>query len=173
MSARGHRHRGDGNWAQHARAALKEAGHSRGGARETVIAFLDRQSCAASAQDIHRILRDQGHRIGTASVYRALETLHALGLVQRLDMGHGESMFEPVHASGAHHHHIVCDRCERILPFEDAALERAIIQLSRRVDFEIEGHDVVLHGRCPECRPAASADSPRARTAPAPHDHGD
>jgi Fur family ferric uptake transcriptional regulator len=172
MSSHRHVHAGNSGWAEQARAALKEAGYSRGGARETVIAFLEGQSCATSAQDIHRALREQGDGIGTASVYRALETLHGLGLLQRLDMGHGESMFEPVHASGEHHHHIVCDRCERILPFEDSALERAITQLSRRVEFEVQGHDVVLHGRCPECRPAHSAHGPRPRAPTPPRDRG-
>ena len=165
MSSHRHDRAGDGGWAEQAHAALKEAGYSRGGARETVIAFLEGQSCATSAQDIHRALREQGHGIGTASVYRALEALHGLGLLQRLDTGQGESMFEPVDASGEHHHHIVCDRCERIMPFEDSALERAITQLSRRVEFEVQGHDVVLHGRCPECRPADSAARSRSNDA--------
>jgi Fur family ferric uptake transcriptional regulator len=173
MSRQRHDHATNGGWAEQARAALKEAGYSRGGARETVIAFLAGQSCATSAQDIHRALREQGHGVGTASVYRALETLHDLGLLQRLDMGHGESLFEPVHASGEHHHHIVCDRCERILPFEDRALERAITQLSRRVEFDVQGHDVVLHGRCPECGPEDSAHGPRPRAPAPPRDRGD
>jgi Fur family ferric uptake transcriptional regulator len=173
MSSRQHHHASDAVWADRARAVLKEAGYSRGGARETVIGFLDGQSCATSAQDIHRALRDQGHGIGTASVYRALETLHGLGLLQRLDMGQGESLFEPLHASGEHHHHIVCDRCERILPFEDRALERAIAQLSRRVEFNVQGHDVVLHGRCPDCGPAESGGRSHSRPPPPPRESGE
>ena len=54
-------------WAQHARDALKRQGYSRGGAREAVIDFLDRQSCAMSAQEIHRALRDAGRAIAMAS----------------------------------------------------------------------------------------------------------
>ena len=58
---------------------------------------------------------------------------------------------EPLRPSGDHHHHVVCENCDRVVAFEDPALEAAISHLSRRVDFEIAGHDVVLRGRCPQC----------------------
>jgi Fur family ferric uptake transcriptional regulator len=140
------------HWAEHARSALKDGGYSRGGAREAVIDFLDRQNCATSAQEIHHALRDQGRSIGIASVYRSLEALQALALVQRFDAGHGEGLYEAVSPGGEHHHHVVCDDCDRILPFEDPALEKAIDKLADRVPFSIAGHDVVLHGRCPDCQ---------------------
>jgi len=142
-------------WAQHARDILKRRGYSRGGAREAVIDFLDRQQCATSAQDIYQALRRGGDRpIAMASVYRSLEALHRLQLVQRLDVGHGEGLYEPLAATGEHHHHVVCDKCDRIVPFEDEELEQAISQLADRVPFEVAGHEVVLHGRCPDCRDA-------------------
>lgn len=141
-------------WAQHVRDTLKRRGYSRGGAREAVIDYLDRQACATSAQDIYQALREHGRSIALASVYRSLEALHGLSLVQRLEVGHGESLYEPLPAGGEHHHHVVCDNCDRIVPFEDLALERAITALAQRSSFEIAGHDVVLHGRCPDCRDA-------------------
>jgi Fur family ferric uptake transcriptional regulator len=140
------------NWIDHARQVLKEQGFSRGGARDAVIEYLGRQDCAASAQEIHRAVRGEGRSIGIASVYRSLEALHNLQLVQRFDAGHGEGLYEAVAPSGEHHHHVVCDDCERVMPFEDPALERAIDKLAARVPYSIEGHDVVLHGRCPDCQ---------------------
>jgi Fur family ferric uptake transcriptional regulator len=139
-------------WAEHARSALKDHGYSRGGARDAVIDYLDGQSCAASAQDIHRELREGGRRVALASVYRSLEALHGLRLVQRIETGQGEGLYEPVAESGDHHHHVVCDDCERIVPFEDPGLEQAITRLARRVPFDVAGHDVVLHGLCPDCK---------------------
>jgi Fe2+ or Zn2+ uptake regulation protein len=47
---------------------------------------------------------------------------------------------------------VVCDNCERIIPFEDAELERAIDALAQRMPYAIGAHDVVLHGRCPDCQ---------------------
>jgi Fur family transcriptional regulator, ferric uptake regulator len=140
------------NWNEHAHSLLKEHGFTRGGAREAVIDFLARQRCATSAQEIHDALRDEGRSIGIASVYRSLEALHSLQLVQRFDAGNGEGRYEPVAPTGEHHHHVVCDDCDRIMPFEDPALERAIRKLADRVPYAIAGHDVVLHGRCPDCQ---------------------
>jgi Fur family ferric uptake transcriptional regulator len=140
------------NWTEHAQRVLKEEGFSRGGARDAVIEFLGRQRCATSAQEIHQALKDTGRAIGIASVYRSLEALHTLHLVQRFDAGHGEGRYEAVAPTGEHHHHVVCDDCERIMPFEDPKLERAIHELAERVPYAIAGHDVVLHGRCPDCQ---------------------
>jgi Fur family ferric uptake transcriptional regulator len=139
-------------WTDHAREVLKQQGFSRGGARDAVIEYLGHQNCAASAQEIHLALRGERRAVGIASVYRSLEALHKLQLVQRFDAGHGEGRYEAVASSGEHHHHVVCDDCERIMPFEDPALEKAIHQLAERVPYAIEGHDVVLHGRCPDCQ---------------------
>ena len=140
------------NWTEHAHGVLKDKGFSRGGARDAVIEFLAGQNCAATAQEIHEALKAEGRAIGIASVYRSLEALHGLQLVQRFDAGHGEGRYEALAPSGEHHHHVVCDECERILPFEDPALERAIHKLAERVPYAIAGHDVVLHGRCPDCQ---------------------
>jgi Fur family transcriptional regulator, ferric uptake regulator len=142
------------NWTDHAQHVLKEKGFSRGGARDAVIDYLARQDCAASAQEIHQALKGEGRSIGIASVYRSLEALHTLQLVQRFDAGHGEGRYEAVPPTGEHHHHVVCDDCDRIMPFEDQALERAIHKLAERVPYAIAGHDVVLHGRCPDCQKA-------------------
>ena len=87
-----------------------------------------------------------------ASVYRSLEALQGLHLVQRLEVGQGEGLYEPLAPGGDHHHHVICDDCERIVPFEDRALERAITRLAEKVDFDVGGHDVVLHGVCPDCK---------------------
>ena len=140
------------NWTEHAQTILRDRGFSRGGARDAVIEYLGRQHCAASAQEIHQALKRDGCSIGIASVYRSLEALHGLQLVQRFDAGHGEGRYEAVPPTGEHHHHVVCDECERIMPFEDPALERAIDKLAERVPYAIAGHDVVLHGRCPDCQ---------------------
>jgi Fur family ferric uptake transcriptional regulator len=139
-------------WPEHAQKVLRDSGFSRGGARDAVIEYLGRQHCATSAQEIHDALKSEGRTIGIASVYRSLEALHNLNLVQRFDAGQGEGRYEAVAATGEHHHHVVCDDCERIMPFEDPALERVIHEVAERVPYAIAGHDVVLHGRCPDCQ---------------------
>ena len=139
-------------WTEHALRRLEEAGYRRGGARTAVVEHLGRQACAVSAHEVESALRAAGRAVGRASVYRVLEQLEDLKLVWRLDVGDGTTRFELAHPSGEHHHHLVCDRCGRVTPFEDRALESAIDRLSRRVRFDVGDHDVVLHGACERCR---------------------
>ncbi|MGI8578970.1 MAG: Fur family transcriptional regulator [Solirubrobacteraceae bacterium] len=138
-------------WTEHAFDALEQAGYRRGGARRAVVELLGRQSCAVTAIDIDAALRAGGQTVARASVYRTLEQLAELGLIQRLEVGQGTARYEPVNPSGEHHHHLVCDRCGDVVPFEDRELEKAIARLSRRVAFKVDDHEVVLHGACGAC----------------------
>jgi Fur family ferric uptake transcriptional regulator len=119
-----------------------------------VVELLGRQRCCLSAKEITERLRSEGRKVGLASVYRALELLDDLRLVQRLDAGEGVVRYEPLLADGEHHHHIVCDGCGDVAAYEDEELERAIRRLAERLSWQVDGHDVVLRGRCPACRAA-------------------
>ena len=138
-------------WAESARAALNEAGHRAGGAREAVVGLLAGQSCCLSAQEISDELRGAGTEIGLASIYRALDLLHEMGLVQRVEIGDGGSRYEPVIPGGEHHHHAVCDSCGRVTRFEDKRLEQQLERLAGRLRHRMSAHDVVIHGDCPRC----------------------
>jgi len=140
------------SWREHTLATLAAEGYRRGGARNAVVELLERQTCALTAQEIDDRLRGEGRSIGRASVYRILELLTELRLVQRIDVGQGVARYERHQPDGDHHHHLVCDRCGRIAPFEDPALEQAIERVSRSLSFAVDDHDVVLHGACGDCR---------------------
>jgi Fe2+/Zn2+ uptake regulation proteins len=142
---------GHEDWAVHALETLQEAGFRAGGARRAVVELLGEQDCALSALEIEQKLSFRDHAVGRASVYRALEQLEGLHLVQRLEMGTGTASYERSSPSGEHHHHLVCERCGAVIPFEDAQLERAIARVSRSASFDVSDHDVTLHGRCQRC----------------------
>src|SRR3954449_1186599 len=114
------------SWAEHALATLRAAGYRRGGARTAVVEALARHDCAVTALDLDDELRRRKPAVGRASVYRALEQLEQLGLVQRLEVSRGTAGYERIEPGGEHHHHAICRRCGRMVPFEDPSLERAI-----------------------------------------------
>lgn len=138
-------------WSDHALARLREAGYRRGGARLAVIELLEAQGCALSALEIEDRLRSSGHSIGRASIYRALEQLEELGLLHRVEVTKGIASYEPADPAGRHHHHIVCDRCGKVVPFEDPLLEQALHAVERESGFKISGHEVTLRGQCQNC----------------------
>ncbi len=146
------RHEHAEGWAEVAEVTLREHGHKASGPRSAVLELIGRQECVVSAQDIADELRRRKQKVGIATVYRTLEVLEDLRLVQRLDLGGESARFEPALPDGRHHHHhFVCRECGEAFPFEDDALERAIHALGQRLPASVEEHDVVLKGRCPDC----------------------
>lgn len=142
------------HWTEHTLRTLAETGHRASAPRREVIDAIAELGCAITAREIAEVLRERGSGVGLASIYRALELLDRLSLVQRFDVGEGVARYEPAHPSGEHHHHVVCDSCGTVETFEDDALERAIHHLSDRLKFTVAAHDVTLHGECPACREA-------------------
>lgn len=139
-------------WTDGALARMRSESGRSGNARRVVVELLGRQDCCLSAQEIHDGIRASGARIGIASVYRALDGLDELGLVQRVDLGDGISRFERADPQGDHHHHLVCDDCGKVEPFEDPALEKALERVAGGRGYEVAAHDVVLRGACGDCR---------------------
>jgi Fur family transcriptional regulator, ferric uptake regulator len=141
----------DAGWSERALRALSEAGFRSGGGRRQVVELLGEQPCAITALEIDRRLP----AIGRATVYRALEQLESLGLIQRVDVKGDAAGFERVDPSGHHHHHIVCEQCGRVIAFEDDRLEQAIVALGARPDFTVSSHEVTLRGECASCGSAS------------------
>ena len=137
---------GDRDWLAHTDAVLRAAGLRATAGRSAVVEHLARQRCLVSAQDIVDALRGDEHlSASTATVYRALETLHEFGLVRRFDAD-GVARYEPVDPSGEHHHHVVFDDGS-VEAFSDGELEAAVDGLGERLGLDITGHDVVLRAR--------------------------
>lgn len=144
------------SWIEHAEGELRRAGHRSSAPRSAVLELIGRQSCVLSAAEIAAELRSGDRHVGVATVYRTLELLESMRLVQRLDVGGTSARYEPALPGGEHHHHhLVCDRCGRVTPFEDPRLERAIEDLGERLDYVVGDHDVILRGQCPQCAAAA------------------
>ncbi|MGA2455052.1 MAG: Fur family transcriptional regulator [Solirubrobacteraceae bacterium] len=139
-------------WVERAELALAAAGRKRGGARRALLELLGSQECALTALELEDALRASSPRaVSRASVYRILDELEALGLVQRVETGQAMVRYERVCEHEQHHHHLVCDACGLVMPFSDPALERAIETLSERVPLAVSEHEIVLHGACRDC----------------------
>jgi Fur family ferric uptake transcriptional regulator len=138
-------------WAEHALATLQGAGYRRGGARTAVVQALARHDCAVTALDLDDELRRRKPPVGRASIYRALEQLEQLGVLRRLEVARGVAGYERIEPGGEHHHHAICRDCGRMVPFEDASLERAIDEVAGRMSFDAADHEVVIRGLCERC----------------------
>jgi Fur family ferric uptake transcriptional regulator len=107
--------------------------------------LADEGRCLLSAQEITERLRRRGDRCSAASVYRSLDQLQQLGLVNRLDGPDGSARFEIADPTD-HHHHFVDEDSGQTIPFEDEQLERAISEVGNRLGLRLTGHEVTLRG---------------------------
>lgn len=139
------------DWIERAEGQLAAAGHKRGGARRAVLELLDAQRCALTAVEIEDALRVAERRVSRASVYRIVDELERLRLVQRVETGQAMVRYERVCDHDEHHHHLVCECCGLVMPFADEALEQAISSLSARVPLTVSEHEIVLRGECRDC----------------------
>lgn len=139
------------SWAKRAQRVLAESKRHTGAARRALLELLDSQPCALSALEIEDALRAGKRPVGRASIYRILDELERLHLVQKVQVGQAMARYEPIRAGDGHHHHLVCDSCGTVMPFTDSELEHAIQRLSRRVPMRVAEHEIVLHGACQAC----------------------
>jgi Fur family ferric uptake transcriptional regulator len=89
-------------------------------------------------------------RVSRATVYRTLELLQECRLVEKVNFGTGRSFYEHVQL-GAHHDHMICTRCGRVIEFFDERLESLQESICRRHDFRLTSHSMRLFGRCAPC----------------------
>jgi Fur family ferric uptake transcriptional regulator len=123
--------------------------------REAIVRlFLDWPGEHLSADDVFTRMRDRHPDIGLATVYRTLELLAELGILQKLDFGSVRSQYELSPPGEGHfHHHLICLRCGKIQEFEPDGLEE-LEEEARETGFKVIDHSLRFYGYCLECRRA-------------------
>lgn len=91
--------------------------------------------------------------IGRATVFRTLDLLTAVGILQRVHLDDA-GCHSYVVCGRAHHHHIVCANCNRVMDFEQGEVEALLARLGERHGFKVEGHHLEVYGRCQDCQAA-------------------
>ena len=99
------------------------------------------------AEDIYNSLRKRQTNVSRATVYRTIDVLVKNNLVRRLDLGDGRSRFENKMGI-AHHDHIVCLDCRKIVEFMNEDIEEIQEQVAKEMGFEIVRHVHQLFGNC-------------------------
>lgn len=97
-----------------------------------------------SAEEIYKILLNNGEEIGLATVYRVLTQFEAAGLVNRHHFESGQAVFEL--ANEEHHDHMVCLKTGRVLEFYDEIIEKRQKELAQQYNFKITDHSLILYG---------------------------
>jgi Fur family transcriptional regulator, ferric uptake regulator len=121
--------------------------------RVAVLGVLAAERNDATAQEIHAALAGGPGRVGLATVYRTLAALSEAGAVDALNHHPGETCYRL--CSDGHHHHLVCERCHRVVELVDCDLDSWLAERARAHGFTISTHSVEATGICADCVTAA------------------
>jgi len=99
-----------------------------------------------SAEDVFKVLLNEGADVGLATVYRVLMQFEQAGILSRNHFESGKSVFEL--NEGKHHDHLVCVDCGRVEEFFDAEIEKRLKAVAQSRGFELQDHALALYAVC-------------------------
>jgi Fe2+ or Zn2+ uptake regulation protein len=132
--------------------ALEGAGYRLTAPRRALASLISTRGDHFTADELLGESRRRRLGVTRATIFRSLDVLAELRLVERLDLPSGEHAF--VACEPAHHHHIVCSRCGRSTGVEDNGLEAVALAIERQTGYRVDTHRLELFGLCPACRAA-------------------
>ena len=116
--------------------------------RKTILNILRQTKSHASADEIYELVRKQLPRISLGTVYRNLEVLAKMGLIQKLELGGTIKRFD---WNPNKHYHIRCLVCGQVDDAPIAPLNQLEDELYGATVFSIIGHRLEFEGLCPDC----------------------
>ncbi len=135
--------------------AIEGAGYRLTGQRRAIASLIGAYGAHFTASELEAAARDRRLGVSRATLFRALELLTELGVVERIDLASGEHAY--VACAPAHHHHLVCSRCGRTADVEDAGVGEAVAEIARRSGYRIDSHRLELFGLCRHCQARTTA----------------
>jgi Fur family transcriptional regulator, ferric uptake regulator len=129
---------------------LAKEGHRLTTPRQAIIKMVAPRQDHFSAQELWDEVRVNYTGIGRATVFRTLDLLTELGVLNRIHAGDGCHRYTVCETT--HHHHMMCVGCGTVIPLEAAGIETQIRQMAAEAGFELMTHHLELVGRCAGCR---------------------
>ncbi|WP_102345690.1 ferric iron uptake transcriptional regulator [Bacillus sp. Marseille-P3661] len=118
----------------------------------TVRVLLEHEEDHLSAEDVYLLVKEKSPEIGLATVYRTLELLTELKIVDKINFGDGVSRYDLRKEGAAHfHHHLVCMECGAVDEIQEDLLGEVEKIVERDWDFKIRDHRLTFHGICRRC----------------------
>jgi Fur family transcriptional regulator, ferric uptake regulator len=111
-----------------------------------------------TAEEVYKMLLNEGMEIGLATIYRVLTQFEQAGLLIRHHFESGKAVFEL--NEGGHHDHLVCIQCGHVEEFYDAEIEKRQARIAKERGFSIHEHSLQLYADCvrPNCENKSKQD---------------
>jgi len=138
--------------------AFEGAGYRLTGPRRALAGLIASRRGHFTADALLAESRRRRLGLGRATIFRSLDVLADLGVVERLDLPSGEHAF--VACEAAHHHHVVCSSCGRATGVSDHGLDLVAAAIGRETGYRVDAHRLELFGLCAACQRASPPPAP-------------
>lgn len=129
---------------------LQENGYRLTDARRAVVEIVEQSTRALTPVEVYDLARRKYRALGLVTVYRTLEKLEELHLIQRVHQPQGCQAF--VSAGHGHQHLLLCQNCGRVEFFDGDDLDALTRYIAQKTGYQINEHWLQLFGLCMDCR---------------------
>lgn len=117
--------------------------------REVILDLFLAQDEHLTSEDLHRRVAEEDQTIGLSTVYRTLKLFVEAEIASERRFRDGVTRFE---VRQTHHDHLICQRCGRIVEFENPEIEALQEGVARDHGFRLTSHRHELYGSCADCQ---------------------
>jgi len=120
--------------------------------REVILSTLYNNEGHFTPEEIYHIIKKENPDLNTgiATIYRTLSLLENANIATSISFGSQGKKYEL--GVKAHHDHIICTKCGKILEFFDESIEKKQEKIAKSLGFKMEDHIMKIFGICPECQ---------------------
>lgn len=119
--------------------------------REEIIREIFSTHDHFDVDELYLRMREKGSKVSKASIYRNIPLIMECGLIKEVWHENGHMHYEHIYGH-AHHCHIRCIRCGKVIEFVEKQLRQIEKRLAEQYDFEIVDHNLDITGYCSECK---------------------
>ena len=128
--------------------ALRAQGGRITTARRALVTALVEADGHVTADDLAAVVHRAHPDVHRSTVYRTLEALERLGVVDHVHLGHGRAVY---HLADAAHQHLVCEACGAVVEVPEAVFDDLAAVLRASHGFAIRPKHFAVLGRCAAC----------------------
>jgi len=112
-------------------------------------------------QELYEHFRSHGKVINPSTIFRTLKLLVQAGVAVERQFENGNTKFD---VNVAHHDHLICLNCGKIVEFDNPSLEKMQARIVEKLGFEMAFHKHEIYGYCRHCKKNSSESRPKSRS---------
>jgi len=131
---------------------FKKEGYKLTTQRRVILdAIIENQEKHLNPEEIYDIVKIKYPEIGIATVYRTLQLLEKLNIINKLNFDDGYNRYE-LNKNSDNHHHLICLKCGKVMEVKLDLLEKLENEIEEENGFKIVDHNVKFFGYCADCQ---------------------